>query len=79
MRPLRMSCNGTPPHEESMRVISCSAGISMEKISTEPFTFGSSATFSAMLSENAVLPMDGRPATMMRSPGCRPEVFWSRS
>jgi hypothetical protein len=29
----------------------------------------SSATFSAMFSENAVLPIDGRPATITRSPG----------
>ncbi len=37
------------------------------------------ATCSPMLSANAVLPIDGRPATMTRSPSCRPEVMRSRS
>ena len=60
-----------------MRIASWVAPISMLKIATgTPF---STATCSAMLSANAVLPIDGRPATMTRSPGCRPAVFSSRS
>ncbi len=39
----------------------------------------SMATCSPMFMENEVLPMDGRPATMMRSPPCMPEVILSRS
>jgi len=34
---------------------------------------------SAMFKANAVLPMEGRPAMMISSPGCRPEVMPSRS
>ncbi len=48
-------------------------------LNTATGSFASRATFSAMLSEKAVLPMDGRPATMIRSPGCSPEVLASRS
>jgi len=33
--PLRRLCSGTPPIEESMRVITCSEGISMLKMATE--------------------------------------------
>ncbi len=62
-----------------MRVISCSAGISIEKISTDPFTFGSRATFSAMLMASVVLPIDGRPATITRSPPRSPPVRRSKS
>ncbi|MNT48337.1 hypothetical protein D3C72_1851120 [compost metagenome] len=39
----------------------------------------STATCSPMFSENAVLPIDGRPATMIRSPPCMPLVIRSRS
>jgi len=39
----------------------------------------STPTYSAMLRAKAVLPMDGRPATTIMSPGCRPEVILSRS
>ena len=34
---------------------------------------------SPMFMEKEVFPMDGRPATITRSPGCRPEVMRSRS
>ena len=34
-------------------------------------------TCSAILSANAVLPIEGRPATTIMSPGCRPEVISS--
>ena len=53
-----------------MRKVSDSADISMLKIAAD--FFEPSAAFSAMLTASVVLPMDGRPATMIRSPGCRP-------
>ena len=37
------------------------------------------ATCSAILIENAVLPIAGRPATIIKSPACKPEVFRSKS
>ena len=37
------------------------------------------ATCSAMFMANEVLPIEGLPATMMRSAGCRPEVIMSKS
>ena len=36
-----------------------------------------SAAFSQIFTASVDLPMDGRPATMIRSPGCRPEVISS--
>ena len=39
----------------------------------------SKATFSAILSEKAVLPMEGRPATIIKSPPCMPDVMESKS
>ena len=63
------------PSEEIMRRVSCSADISMLNIATD--LFDPSAAFSAMLTASVVLPMEGRPATMMRSPGCRPAVILS--
>jgi hypothetical protein len=63
------------PSEEIMRRVSDSADISMLKIAAdlpEP-----SAAFSAMFTASVVLPMDGRPATMIRSPACKPEVISS--
>ena len=35
MRPLRRFASGTPPIEDSMRVMTCSEGISMLKIATD--------------------------------------------
>ncbi len=60
-----------------MRRTSCSFDISSENTATP--VLPSSAAYCAMLSANAVLPMLGRPATMTRSPGCRPAVILSRS
>ena len=37
------------------------------------------ATCSPMFIENEVLPIEGRPATMIRSPPCMPDVILSRS
>ena len=68
---MRKRCASSRPTEHRKRIASCVAGISIEKIATgKP---ASSATFSAMLSENAVLPIEGRPATMIKSPACIPE------
>ena len=39
----------------------------------------SMATCSPMFIENEVLPIEGRPATMIRSPPCMPDVILSRS
>ena len=76
--PLRRLFSGTPPIEESMRVITCSDGISMLKIATEARVPGCTAAYSAMFTASVVLPMDGRPATMMRSPGRSPPVILSK-
>ena len=63
--------------DASIRIANCAPPISIENTPTgRPV---STATFSAMFSAKAVLPIDGRPATMIRSPGWKPEVFWSRS
>ena len=65
------------PTEDRKRVAICGPDISRLKIATGRRS--STPTCSAMLSANAVLPMDGRPATTIMSPGCRPEVMRSRS
>ena len=58
-----------------MRSVSDSADISMLKIAAD--LFEPSAAFSAMFTASVLLPIEGRPAMMMRSPGCRPEVISS--
>ena len=58
-----------------MRKVSDSADISMLNIAAD--LFEPSAAFSAMLTASVVLPIEGRPAMMIRSPGCRPEVISS--
>ncbi len=60
-----------------MRSVSASADISIEKIADG--TLRSIAAFSAMLTASVVLPIDGRPAMITRSPGCRPTVIRSSS
>ena len=62
-----------------MRVMSCSEGISIEKITTDAFTPALSAAYSAMLTAKVVLPIEGRPATTTRSPPRRPPVLRSNS
>ncbi len=79
MRPLRRLESGTPPTEASMRVITCSEGISMLKTATEARVPGCTAAYSAMLTASVVLPIDGRPAMMTRSPARRPPVILSKS
>ena len=75
MRPLRMLLSGTWPIEDSMRVTSCSEGISMLKIATEALLSGLTAAYSAILTASVVLPIEGRPAMMIRSPARRPPVL----
>ncbi len=65
------------PIEEIRRNASCEADISIENTATDFLAW--IAACSAMLSAKAVLPIDGRAATMIRSDGCRPEVRLSRS
>ena len=79
IRPLRRLPSGTPPTEESMRVITCSEGISRLKIATEARVLGCTAAYSAMLTARVDLPIEGRPATTTRSPGRRPPVILSKS
>ena len=76
-RPVRTFCWSIRPRDESIRIASCSAGISMLKTATDnrPCIAASSTMFIA----NAVFPIEGRPATMTRSPRCRPAVIASRS
>ena len=54
-----------------MRRVSDSADISMLKIAAD--LFEPRAAFSAMFTANVLLPIEGRPAMMIRSPGCMPE------
>ncbi|MNR14826.1 hypothetical protein D3C85_1313220 [compost metagenome] len=76
-RPVRSRCWSSRPTEPSIRMASCTPAISIENTATgRPC---STATCSPMFSENAVLPIDGRPATMIRSPACMPLVILSRS
>jgi hypothetical protein len=60
-----------------MRNASCSRDISIENTATG--LLKAIAAFSATLSANVVLPIEGRPATMTRSPGCNPAVIRSSS
>ena len=61
-----------------MRNASCSRDISMLKTPTLALR-GPNAAFSAMFMAKVVLPIEGRPATMIRSPFCRPAVISSSS
>ena len=75
--PVRILCWSSRPSEPSMRMTSWGPLISMLNIAAGIPT--DNATCSAMFSASAVLPILGRPATITRSPGCRPEVMRSRS
>ncbi|MNJ60320.1 hypothetical protein D3C77_560420 [compost metagenome] len=65
------------PTEASIRITMESAGISRENTSTALSV--RSTAFSTRFIAKVVLPIDGRPATMIRSAGCRPLVASSRS
>ena len=63
------------PNDEIMRKVSDSADISMLNIAHD--LFDPKAAFSAIFTANVVFPMEGRPAMMIKSPGCRPDVISS--
>ena len=65
--PRRTRCMSTRASVQSMRMASCSAGISSEK--TAAFLPARMAAFSMKFMPILVLPMDGRPATSTSSPG----------
>ena len=75
--PVRRCDWSTRPSEEIILNASCSRDISIEK--TAEGTPLPIAAFSAMFSASVVLPIEGRPATTIRSPGCSPAVIRSRS
>src|SRR5580704_6355511 len=54
-------------------------GISMVKIATDAFVLGFTAAYSAMFTASVDFPIEGRPATITRSPGRRPPVSLSNS
>ena len=64
---------------ESSLVTNCSLDISRLKTKVAPGASERVATYLAMFSAKAVLPIAGRAATMIRSEGCNPLVLWSRS
>ena len=76
-RPVRSLCWSSLPTDPRRRIASCAPDISMLNMATgNPL---STATCSPMFSARAVLPILGRPARMIRSPGCIPAVLRSRS
>ena len=76
-RPLRSLSPKIRPWLATKRWASSVSDISSENIATaRPWSM---AAFSAMLVTNALLPMLGRAATMMRLPGWKPPVISSRS
>ena len=76
-RPVRRCCWSMRPREPTTRKASCDAPISMENTATG--SPSCTATCSAMFRAKAVLPMEGRAASTIRSPFCRPAVMRSRS
>jgi hypothetical protein len=73
--PVRRRVPSTRASLPSMRWASCSLGISSENTATPLPDF--TTALMATLSANEVLPMPGRPAMMIRSPGCMPAVMAS--
>ena len=65
------------PTELIKRFASCTEVISMENTATG--ILSESPAYSAIFKAKDVLPMEGRPATMMRSPFCSPEVMRSNT
>ena len=80
--PLRTLWSATSLCEHSKRSTSCSLLISSEKIAAgtggRPGSRGMAA-FSTMFTARLDFPIDGRPATMIKSPGWNPAVSRSRS
>src|SRR5690606_41805607 len=65
-----------PVSDEIKRVINCTDDISKEKKATGILEF--TAIFLAIDKVNAVLPIPGRAATIIKSLGCHPEVSLSK-
>ena len=76
-RPERTLVWSMRPSEDSIRMISDSPGISSENTSTA-LSLRITA-FSTRFMAKVVLPIDGRPATIIRSAGCKPDVMLSSS
>ena len=70
--PVRSFSEDKPVSLEIRRVINCTDDISKEKKATGIFWF--TAIFLAIESVNAVLPIPGRAATMIKSLSCHPDV-----
>ena len=75
--PLRIRPESTPATEANTRATSWLLDISKEKKAT--FFLERMATFWAIFKVNAVLPIDGRAATKIRSDFCKPLVRVSKS
>ena len=75
--PVRNLLLPTSDSIETRRCTNCRFDISRENKAT-PFP-NSIAAFRAKESVNAVFPMDGRAATIIKSEGCQPEVKRSKS
>ncbi len=73
--PVRSLWESTLATEQSMRWTSCSLDISRLKMATGMCSW--TAACWAMFRQKLVLPMEGRPATTMRSDGCSPAVISS--
>ena len=77
MAPVRSSCWLILPKDDNILIAILSSGISNEKINAGFFMV--MAAYSAILIPKTVFPIDGRPATMIRSPACNPDVILSKS
>ena len=75
--PLRTRVWSMRPIEDSIRIISESAGISI--LNTRMGNFCVSTACSTRFIAKLVLPIEGRPATITRSESCKPEVILSSS
>ena len=75
--PVRSVWESTRDSMANRRFTNCSFDISREKIATVFLSF--MVILCAKLSTNAVFPMDGRAAIKIRSDGCIPEVWRSKS
>ena len=75
--PLRTLVWSIRPSEDSIRMASASAGISI--LNTRMGVPVLIRAFSTIFIAKVVLPIEGRPATIIRSAGCIPEVWSSRS
>ncbi len=75
--PVRMLCWSMRPKDDIMRMAKESAGISIENTSTGLRLL--IAACSAMFMTRVVLPIEGLPATIIKSAGCKPEVMLSKS